>query len=111
MILGLLAIPFLTVTATSLLADVASTTDPAAALTGVPAAFCGVLCGGLFLRLVRAAHSGAVALGARCASLASVAIRLVVVVPSPAPDAANLRPAVAMVPSRVGRRGPPTPRR
>lgn len=111
MILGLLAIPFLSVTAVSVLADVASTTDPTAALVGVPATLGGVLSGGLVVRLVRAAHSGAVALGAVLATLARGAHRPDVSAARPMPASATLRPAVVMVPARVGRRGPPYLRR
>lgn len=107
MILGLVAIPFLSVSSVALAVDVASTTDPAAALIGIPATFGGVLMGALVFRLGRFVQSGAVALRrARFRALVPAfgpgGIRSVCL--SPVPVA---RPALVFVPASVGRRGPP----
>jgi hypothetical protein len=107
MILGLFAIPFVTVSGVALFADVASTTDPAAAAVGIPAALGGVLVGGLVFHVARVMHSGAVAL--RGALLAAVEYHVAVVtdqVIGRVPRNA-IRPAVVLVPASVGRRGPP----
>lgn len=107
MILGLLAIPVASVTTVALLADVASTTDPAAAMAGIPATLGGLVMGALVFRLGRAAYSGAVAL--RAIVLAHTAD----VRPAVAHGwrslvaGAEVRPALVLVPARVGRRGPP----
>jgi hypothetical protein len=107
MILGLLAIPFVTVSGVAVSADVASTTDPAAAAIGIPALLGGVMVGALVFHVARVMHSGAVALcGAllavidhRVSAVADLMVRC-------APRTA-IRPAVVLVPASVGRRGPP----
>lgn len=110
MILGLFAIPFLSVTGAALLADVASTTDPAAAAIGIPATLGGVVMGALVFRLARAARSGAVALRAVLARLGG-GDRFVGATSRQVLTVVGLRPAPVLVPARVGRRGPPLSRR
>ncbi|MDW3218919.1 MAG: hypothetical protein R8F63_09935 [Acidimicrobiales bacterium] len=107
MILGLLAIPVLSVTSTALVADIASTTDPAAALVGIPAVLGGVITGALVFRLARTLRSGVI--DAWSTLLASLAPSISLVAPAPgwAPAAVAQRPRVAFVPAGVGRRGPP----
>ncbi len=97
MILGLLAIPFVTVSGVALFADVASTTDPAAATIGIPAALGGVLVGGLIFHVALVMHSGAVAL--RGALLATVERRVAEVT-----DRAIRRVSRAAIRPRVGPR-------
>jgi hypothetical protein len=107
MIFGLLAIPFLAVTSAALAADIASTTDPTAALIGVPATLIGVAFGVGILRLAAAMHSGAVAV---CAALLAAADRGAAMieplrglrVPTQA-----VRPMPVLLPVSTGRRGPP----
>lgn len=111
MILGLFAIPFLSVTTAALLADVASTTDPAAAAVGIPATLGGVVMGTLVFRLARAARSGAVALRAVLLSRLGGGDRFVGATSHRVVTIVGLRPAPVLVPARVGRRGPPPSRR
>lgn len=107
MILALLAIPVVSVSSTALVADIASTTDPTAALIGVPATLGGVLTGVLVIRTIRSVRSGAAhlwhavlrAIRHAGAVLDTVSAPLLPVEPWSA------RPAV--VPVAVGRRGPP----
>lgn len=108
MILGLLAIPVLSVTSAALVADIASTTDPTAALVGIPATLGGVVTGALVLRVIRSVHTGAIAVwhavltAIRHAGAAiDLAVTALVV-----DDVRSARPAVA--PVAVGRRGPPS---
>lgn len=110
MIFGLLAIPVLSVTSVALLADVASTTDPAAALAGIPATLGGVATGVLVFRLARAAHSGAVALRAVVLRLCGDALQLLDRVNRPVSPGATARPALLLVSVRRGQRGPPVSR-
>ncbi|MDG2026187.1 MAG: hypothetical protein P8J50_03700 [Acidimicrobiales bacterium] len=108
MILGLLAIPFLSVTSVAIVADIASTTDPVAALIGIPATMFGAVVGALVLHLARSLQTGAVALWSALLRVTqeaghvadSTAARLV---PT---RLLTARPAV--VPVAVGRRGPPS---
>lgn len=107
MIFGLLAIPFLAVTSTALAADIASTTDPTAALIGVPATLIGVAFGIGILRLAAAMRSGAVAV---CTALLAAADRGAAMT-EPArglrvPTLA-VRPMLVLLPVSTGRRGPP----
>jgi hypothetical protein len=107
MIFGLLAIPILSVSSAALLADVASTTDPAAAVVGIPATLGGLVMGALVFRLARVAHSGAVAVRAVLLRLAGDARLLVDRVSRPSSPGAAMRPALLLVASRQGQRGPP----
>jgi hypothetical protein len=107
MIFGLVAIPVLSVTSAALVADVASTTDPAAAAVGIPATLGGVVMGALVFRLARVACSGAVTLRALLLARPAAGRRLVAEVSHAVAPIAVLRPAPVLVPTRVGRRGPP----
>jgi len=107
MILGLLAIPVLSVTSTAMVADVASSTDPATAAVGIPATLGGVVMGSLVFRLARAMHSGAIALRGFLFAAPPSATNLLEANSSRLPLVAMVRPALVLVPSRVGRRGPP----
>lgn len=111
MILGLLAIPVLSVSSVALLADVASTTNPAAAVTGIPATLAGLLAGALMFRVARAARSGAVAAWAILAARVGEVDRHLLAVGETLVVGAAVRPVHVLVPSRVGRRGPPRFRR
>jgi hypothetical protein len=111
MIFGLFAIPVLSVTSVALAADVASTTDPTAALVGIPATLAGLVTGALVFRLARVAHSGAVAVRAVFAALFVGVDHLVVSAAGAFLADAIRRPALVLVPARVGRRGPPVLRR
>jgi hypothetical protein len=111
MILGLLAIPVFSVTSVALVADVASTTDPTAAVVGIPATLAGLLMGALVFRLARVARSGAIAVRAIFTAMFADVDRLVVSATDALVADAALRPAHVLVPSRVGRRGPPGARR
>jgi len=111
MILGLLAIPVFSVTSVALLADVASTTDPTAAVVGVPATLAGLVMGALVFRLARVARSGAIAVRAILTAVFADVDRLVVAATDALVADATPRPARVLVPSRVGRRGPPTSQR
>lgn len=107
MIFGLLAIPVFSVTSAALLVDIACTTDPAAAVAGIPAVFGGVITGALCFRLARSVHSGVA--DAWAMLLASVAAGLAAVTSGPRlrPSLGAPRPALAFVPAGIGRRGPP----
>lgn len=107
MILGLLAIPFLSVTGVALLADIASTTDPGSAAVGVPALLGGVVTAALVVRLARAVHSGTVALRAALLHAFDHGRVLSVATARPIVPSALLAPALLVVPAPVGRRGPP----
>ena len=107
MILGLLAIPVLSVTSVALVADVASTTNPVAPAVGVPATLAGLMAGAAVFRLARAVHSGTVAVRAMFAALRGAVDRQVLAVATVLVPGATIRPARVLVPSRVGRRGPP----
>jgi len=107
MILGLLAIPILSVSSAAMLADVASTTDPAAAAVGIPATLGGVVMGALVFRLARVMRSGAVAIRAVITAAHARAERVLTSVSSPISLSSSLRPATVLVPTRVGKRGPP----
>ena len=107
MILGLFAIPVLSVSSAALLADVASTTDPAAAAVGIPATLAGVVMGALVFRLARVAHTGAIAVRAILSAGRAQAYRLLVGVSHPVVGTMGTWPAPVLVPARVGRRGPP----
>ncbi|MEZ5166614.1 MAG: hypothetical protein R2695_08995 [Acidimicrobiales bacterium] len=104
---GLLAIPFLSVTTATLVADVASTTDPRAAVIGIPATLIGLAIGLCVLRLARVAHDGAVAVcGALVRSwqqqLARTDLPAATVLPR-----REIQPSFVFVPAATGRRGPP----
>ena len=107
MIFGLLAIPFLAVTSTALAADAASTTDPAAALIGVPATLIGVAFGVGILRLAASVRSGAVAV---CTALLAAADRGAAMA-EPARGlrvlTLTVRPMLVLLPVLTGRRAPP----
>lgn len=107
MILGLLAIPVLSVTATALLADIASTTDPAAAAVGVPAVLGGVVTGALVFRLGRSIHSGVVDAWATLLAAFAAAVTVVDATVAHLAPALGHRPGAAFIPADVGRRGPP----
>ena len=111
MILGLLAIPVFSVSSVALVADVASTTDPTAAVVGIPATLAGLLMGALVFRLARVARSGAIAVRAIFTAMFADVDRLVVSATDALVADAALRPAHVLVPARVGRRGPPGSRR
>lgn len=111
MILALLAIPVLTVTSVALVADVASTTNPVAAAVGVPATLAGLMAGAVVFRLARVVHSGSVAVRALFAALRGEVDRQVLALSAPLVAGVTRRPAPLLVPSRVGRRGPPRIRR
>lgn len=109
MLAGLFAIPFASVTIAARLGDVASTTDPRAAIAGGIALFVGVALG-LFVRhLVTTVHARFVGV-----------VRFVAATLRPLPgvlaDTARFvwrvadgtaMPSFAFVPSETGRRGPP----
>lgn len=109
MILGLLAIPVLSVTSAALVADAASSTDPVAAVVGIPATLGGLLMGALVFRLARVVHSGAVALRAHLLGAGVGALGVVAEAVRPRSVSAERRPSLVLVPARVGRRGPPRP--
>lgn len=111
MILGLLAIPVFSVTSVALLADVASTTDPTAAVVGVPATLAGLVMGALVFRLARVARSGAIAVRAILTAVFADVDRLIVSTTDALVADAAMRPALVLVPASVGRRGPPASRR
>lgn len=111
MILGLLAIPVVSVSSVALLADVASTTDPTALVVGIPATLGGLVMGALVFRVARAVHSGAVAVRALLSVVAVGADRLVDLVVPGIVERRSVRPVLVLMPARVGRRGPPVSRR
>ncbi|MEQ8839617.1 MAG: hypothetical protein RIB98_01440 [Acidimicrobiales bacterium] len=107
MILGLLAVPVLSVSSAAMLADVAATTDPASAAVGIPATLVGVLMGCVVFRLGRAVGSGVVALRTMLRALAPGSGSSAVAVADARRPSPFVRPAYLLVPAQVGRRGPP----
>lgn len=105
---GIAAIPFVSVTMVAALADVASTTDPAAGFQGLGALGAGLAMGLLVLRMIGAVRAGL--------SIARIAVErlvdqviadLAIPVRPLAISVGERRPQLAFVPSEVGRRGPP----
>jgi hypothetical protein len=105
---GIAAIPFVSVTLVAVVADVASTSDPAAGFKGLAALAAGLVMGILVLRVIAAVRAGV--------SIARIAVErmvdqaiaeLVIPVCRLAPVVGDRRPHVAFVPSEIGRRGPP----
>lgn len=107
MILGLLAVPVLSVTSAALVADMAAATDPTSAAIGVPATLGGVLMGSLVFRLVRAVRCGAVALRTVLRALGGGVDSGAAATLRPLVPGSFERPVLLLVPAQVGRRGPP----
>ncbi|MEM7140074.1 MAG: hypothetical protein AAF548_03515 [Actinomycetota bacterium] len=107
LILGLLAIPFVSVTSAALVADLASTTDPTAALVGIPATLGGVITAVLVSRLARSLQGGAVAVREALARAIRHAGGVVDIVSASLTPLARPVLQPAPVPATVGRRGPP----
>jgi hypothetical protein len=111
LILMLLAIPFASVTAAAVMADVASTTDPSVALAGLPASAGGVVVGLGVVRLARTVVAGARLVQVALLGLVRTVAGLLDGTATVSVVRPTSVPVPVFVPASTGRRGPPSSRR